>query len=90
MIAQFEKWLNSKYGNHGKVTATLGKLHDYLGMQLDYRKQGKLKINMTKYVESMLNNFPVQLRKKDVAKTPAGDNLFNLARYQSQIGYKKI
>jgi hypothetical protein len=26
----------------------------------------------------MLNNFPVKLGKKDVAKTPARDNLFNL------------
>jgi hypothetical protein len=26
----------------------------------------------------MLNNFPVKLGKKDVAITPAGDNLFNL------------
>jgi hypothetical protein len=34
---------------------------------------------MTKYVENMLNNFPpVQLGKKDVAKTPAADSLFNL------------
>jgi hypothetical protein len=37
-----------------------------------------LKINMTKYAKNMLNNFPVKLGKKDVAKTPAGDNLFNL------------
>jgi hypothetical protein len=33
---------------------------------------------MTKYVKNMLNDFPVKLGKKDVAKTPAGDNLFNL------------
>jgi hypothetical protein len=33
---------------------------------------------MTKYVENMLNNFPGKLGTKDVAKTPAGDNLFNL------------
>jgi hypothetical protein len=33
---------------------------------------------MTKYVENMLNHFPVKLGKKDMAKTPAGDNLFNL------------
>jgi hypothetical protein len=33
---------------------------------------------MTKYVENMLNNFPVKLGGKDVAKTPAGDNQFNL------------
>jgi hypothetical protein len=37
---QFEKWLNSKYGIHGKVTAACGKVHDYLGMELDYQKRG--------------------------------------------------
>jgi hypothetical protein len=76
---RFEKWLNSKYGNHGKVTATRGgKVHDYLGMELDYRKRGELKINISKYVENMINDFPVKLGKKDVAKMPAADSLFNL------------
>jgi hypothetical protein len=75
---KFEKWLNSMYGKHGKVTATRGQIHNYLWMELDYWKQGELKINMTKYVENMLNNFPVKLGKKDVAKMPARDNLFNL------------
>jgi hypothetical protein len=75
---KFEKLLNSMYGKHGKVTAMRGQVHNYLGMELDYRKRGELKINMTKYVENMLNNFPVKLGKKDMAKTPAGDNLFNL------------
>jgi hypothetical protein len=40
---QFEKWLNKKYGKHRKVTAACGKVHDYLGMELDYRKRGELK-----------------------------------------------
>jgi hypothetical protein len=56
---KFEKWLNSMYGKHGRVTATRGGVHNYLRMELDYRKQGELKINMTKYVKNMLNNFPV-------------------------------
>jgi hypothetical protein len=47
-------------------------------MELDYCKQGQLKINMTKHFENMLSNFSVQLGKKDVVKTPAGDNQFNL------------
>jgi hypothetical protein len=75
---RFEKWLNSKYGIHGKVTSTRGKVHDYLGMELDYRKRGELIINMTKYVDYMINDFPLKLGKKDVAKTPAADSLFNL------------
>jgi hypothetical protein len=66
------------YGKHGKVTATHGRIHNYLGMELDYQKQGELTINMTKYIKNMLNNFPVKLGKKDMAKTPAKDNLFNL------------
>jgi cytochrome c553 len=75
---KFEKWFNSMYGKHGKATAKCGRIHNYLGMELDYQKQGELKMNMTKYVENMLNDFTVKLRKKDAVKTPAADNLFNL------------
>jgi hypothetical protein len=64
--------------NTEKVTASCGKVHDYLGMELDYQKQGVLKVNMTKYVKNMINEFPVKLGKKDVGKTLAGDNLCNL------------
>jgi hypothetical protein len=85
---KFEKWLNSMYGKHGRVKATRGQVHDYLGMELDYQKRGELKINMTKYVENMLNNFPVKLGKKDVAKTPAGCNLFNLGT-GAKLGTKR-
>jgi hypothetical protein len=74
---KFEKWLNSMYGRHGKAIATSGQTTT-LGMELDYRKQGELKINMMKYVKNMLNDLTVKLGKKDMAKTPAGDNLFNL------------
>jgi hypothetical protein len=57
---------NSMYGRHGRVTATRGRVHDYLGMELDYQKRGgELKINMTKYVENMLNDFPVKLGKRE-------------------------
>jgi hypothetical protein len=45
---KFEKCLNIMYGKHGKVTTTRGRIHNYLGMELDYQKQGELKTNMTK------------------------------------------
>jgi hypothetical protein len=73
----FEKWLNTKYGEHGKVTSTRGKVHDYLGMQLDYSKKGQLDICMKKYVQSMIEEFPIKMGPKDVARTPAADSLFN-------------
>ena len=36
----FLSWLNSKYGKHGEVKATRGKVHDYLGMKFIYGEDG--------------------------------------------------
>jgi hypothetical protein len=58
-------------------------------MELDYRKRGELKINMTKYVENMINDFPVKLGKKDIAKTPAADSLFNLLGTGAKLDTKR-
>jgi hypothetical protein len=78
---EFNIWLQMKYyGEHGKVVAHCGKIHDYLGMDLDYSKAGKVKIGMIlNYVgENMLRDFPEQLKEDtNISKTPAGDDLFN-------------
>jgi hypothetical protein len=58
----FEEWLQIKHGEHGKVETHRGKIHEYLGMELDYTKVGKVKISMIKYVENMLKEFPLNLK----------------------------
>jgi hypothetical protein len=65
------------YGEHGEVAIHRGKKHDYLGMELDVSKKGKVKIGMTEYVASMLEAFPEKLKSTDTAVTPASDGLFN-------------
>jgi hypothetical protein len=55
---KFDKWLQNKYGKHREVAIHQGKIHDYLGMGLDFCKKGKVKIRMTEYVESMMEDFP--------------------------------
>ena len=45
-------------------------------MILDYSEKGKVKIDMTKYVKGMLEDFPEQISK--VSPTPATDKLFNI------------
>ena len=74
---QFDKWLQDNYGAHGEVVIHRGKRHDYLGMELDYSVKGKVKINMTKYVENMIEDFPEKIKTTDTAITPASDGLFN-------------
>ena len=40
------------------VKATRGKIHEYLGMKLDFTIPRKLQIGMVDYVNNMINEFP--------------------------------
>ncbi len=65
---------------HGPVTTHRGKIHQYLGMEIDYTKKGKVIIGMKKYVLDMLENFPQKFKSTETARTPAGNGLFNLGQ----------
>ncbi|KOR29256.1 hypothetical protein TI04_09085, partial [Achromatium sp. WMS2] len=58
VVTSFVEWLDEKYGDIGKVKVTRGNFHEYLGMTLDYLIPGQVSIDMSKYVQQMLNNFP--------------------------------
>ena len=51
------KWLNKTYGSKkiGEVKAHRGKIHDYLGMVLDFSEQGVLQVLMKDYITTLLN-----------------------------------
>ena len=68
---KFEKWLQDKYGEHGKVKAHHGAKHDYLGMLLDYSEKGKIVVDMSGYIKDMLEEFPMKFKDKDKVATPA-------------------
>jgi hypothetical protein len=84
---ELDKWLQDKYGEHGEVTIYRGKIHDYLGMQLDYSVQGKVKIGMIEYVSEMLKHFPQTFKEYEVATMPASNALFN--KGQGRILHKE-
>jgi len=75
---KFAEWLEKMYGKHGKVKVHRGKVHDYLGMNLDFSEKGKVKIDMKSYVKDMIEEYPVQLSETDVAKTPATVDLLEV------------
>ena len=62
---KFHKWLDMKYGDDklGRVRATRGKIHNYLGMTLDYSTSKKLKLSMKDYIEKMIKEFPETLKE---------------------------
>ena len=71
------KQINDEYGAEGEITSTRGKIHDYLGMTLDFSTPGTVQITMIDYIHAMLDELPEEL-KKGVAVTPAADHLFKV------------
>ena len=53
-----------------------GKVHDYLGMDLDFNTANTLKIGMIKYIKKIHENFPEEI--KSTTAIPAAEHLFNV------------
>ena len=63
-------------GKHGSVTTRRGKVDDYLDILIDYTTEGEVKIDMTKYVKDMLQDFPIKFKEGQVATSPANEKIF--------------
>jgi hypothetical protein len=72
------EWLRTKYASDeiGEVKVVRGHRHDYLAMVLDYTNSGVLKIDMTKYVKAMIEDFPIKLEGK--SSCPWTNKLFTV------------
>jgi len=86
---QFLEWLKTKYASDeiGEVKVMRGKKHDYLAMTLDYSLPGVLRVDMTKYVKSMINDFLDRL--EGVGKFPWIDKLFTVDTKSKSLNMKK-
>jgi hypothetical protein len=63
-------------GKRAAVTFTRGKVHDYLGMLLDYPESGAVKIDMTAYVSKIHEEMPADM--DGTATSPAAAYLFTI------------
>ena len=50
--------LRKRHGKDADLKMHRGKVHGYFGMRLDYRTQGKLKIDMTEYLSKIFKDMP--------------------------------
>jgi hypothetical protein len=73
-VTRFGQWLNSTYGV--TVAEHRGKVHDYLGMILDFTRDGHVLINMTEYIRTIIADFPEEIT--GIRMTPAADHLFKV------------
>ena len=74
MVTDVITKLQGTFRKEAPLTITCGKVHDYLGMVLDYSAPGKVKFSMTDYNKMMLANLPDEMSGE--ASTPAAAHLF--------------
>ncbi len=73
-ITKFAAYLASIYGNGLVVYG--GKVHNYLGMDLNFANEGVAQISMITYTTKILTNFPEAITTS--CATPAANHLFTV------------
>ena len=76
VVDQFIQQMEETFGKEGPLTISRGKVHDYLGMILDYSVEGSVIIRMESYINNMINDMPEDMI--GVASTPASSSLFKV------------
>ena len=69
--------LNKEFGKDGpKLSASYGKIHEYLGMTIDWSIDGNVRFTMYDYLEDILQEAPPEFDGEDT--TPATSDLFKV------------
>ena len=67
---------------------TWGKVHEYLGMTIDFSEHGKVKFYMQDYIKALLAEAPEEIMKGS-ATTPAANHLFQINPEATKLDMKQ-
>jgi hypothetical protein len=73
-LTKFSCYLAKIYGP--KLTMHTGRKNDYLGVDMEFRKDGTLGVSMVEYLKNVIAEFPEKITGKAVM--PAADHLFKI------------
>ena len=69
--------LQQEYGKEALIPSTTGKVHDYLGMTIDYSIPGKVMFRMEDYIDRMISECLAGLLTGNPV-SPAANHLFDI------------
>jgi calcineurin-like phosphoesterase family protein len=81
------KRINGEFGKEAPITITRVKVHDCLGMTLEYYEKGKVKIKMLDYVNKMLAHLPAEMY--DEAPSPVANHWLTVNDDYTKVDDKK-
>jgi hypothetical protein len=77
VLDQIVSDLSKKFGKEDTLSIHIGKIHDYLGMNFDFSKRGKVVFQMVDYIRNILDELPDDF--DGTAGTPATSYLFKIS-----------
>ncbi|MEM9592233.1 MAG: reverse transcriptase domain-containing protein, partial [Pseudomonadota bacterium] len=76
-------WFSKKYGKRLALSIHRGKEHEYLGMDINLKNEGKVEITMCDFIEKLLAEAPEEFT--GTAATPAANHLFETDPEQTKL-----
>ena len=77
VLEEVFKELQCEFGKEAPLTVSRGKQHSYLGMQIDYTEDGKVKFTMPHMIDEIIGQLPLSL-SNGPSSTPAANHLFQV------------
>ena len=75
----------------GKMSVSRGKLHEYLGLTLDYTVCGQVRIMMLSYIEGIITTFDkADPKGKGTKSSAAHNNIFVVNEYCKKLNQEKV
>jgi hypothetical protein len=88
VVDQFIEDMESEFGKETPLNKSRGKVHDYLGMTLDFSKPKEVAVTMIDYIRGVLHDAPPEMHGS--AATPAANHLFQVNQVdQVPVGKEK-
>jgi hypothetical protein len=76
--------ISERFGKDVPLTITRGKVHEYLGMTIDFSQEGKVVFRMDNYVDGIIGEVPDDWSGK--ATSPAAEHLNNVNSDAEKLG----
>jgi hypothetical protein len=73
-VGKYIDLIKQEFGSKMDLPVWRGKIHDYLGIQVNFSEDQKVKLTMYDYIEELINKTPVELMKGS-GVTPAANHL---------------
>ena len=87
VLDNFIKQLNGVFGVQKPLAESIGRIHEYLGMTIDYSEKSKVKFTMYDYLEDILSEAPSDMDGEAV--TAAKDRLFTVTEDATKLDDKQ-